>query len=75
MPVVDVNAAGAKVEALETEALRNGRLLSDDGIVRYFWHEFDRNIGAACGEGRRRFFWLNITSPVRFMAIPSRGPN
>ena len=39
-----------QVEALETEALRNGRLLSDDGTVRYFWHEFDRNIGAAWGE-------------------------
>jgi hypothetical protein len=42
-----------QVQALETEALENGRLLSDDGITRYFWHEFDQVIGAALGEETR----------------------
>jgi len=39
-----------QVEELETQALNGGILLSEEGPVRYYWAEFDRVIGASCGE-------------------------
>lgn len=52
------------VEQLETEALQKGKLLSDDGTVRYYWYEFDQIIGAACGEETRFLLVeLHITGP------------